>query len=119
MSNPSALGVGEISDAAPLFAALGDPTRLQLLAHLAAGGPGSIAGLSAKSQVTRQAITKHLLVLAGAGLVTSQRRGRESVWTLEARRFASAHDYLQRISRQWDDALDRLRALVEEDPQGN
>lgn len=119
MSHPSALAAGEIRDAAPLFAALGDPTRLQLLAHLAAAGPGSIARLSAKAQVTRQAISKHLIVLADAGLVSCERHGRESVWALEPQRFSSAHDYLQRISRQWDDALGRLRAFVEDDPRGN
>jgi DNA-binding transcriptional ArsR family regulator len=113
MSAASAIAGPRVRDAAPLFAALGDETRLKLIVRLASGGPGSIAQLSAKSAVSRQAITKHLHVLSGAGLVRSTRRGRERVWGLEPRRLADAHEYLDRISRQWDDALDRLRQFVE------
>lgn len=100
-------------EAAPLFAALGDRTRLQLVARLCAGGPLSIAGLSRSAAVSRQAITKHLGVLSGAGLVRSHRQGRERIWELEPKRLDDAHRYLERISRQWDDALSRLRAFVE------
>ena len=100
-------------DAAPLFAALGDETRLGLLIRLSSGGPGSIARLSEKSAVSRQAVTKHLEVLSGAGLVRSSRRGRERVWELTPRRLDDAHAYLDRISDQWDGALLRLKALVE------
>jgi DNA-binding transcriptional ArsR family regulator len=74
----------------------------------------SIAGLTAGARVTRQAITKHLRVLEGAGLVRSRRRGRESIWQLEQQRLREARHYLDAISLQWDDALDRLRRLVEE-----
>jgi len=84
-----------------------------LLIRLSSGGPGSITQLSAKSAVTRQAITKHLRVLADAGLVRSSRRGRERVWDLEPKRLEDAHAYLERISKQWDDALGRLRQFVE------
>jgi DNA-binding transcriptional ArsR family regulator len=104
----------QVRDAAPLFAALGDETRLRLVIRLSSGGPGSITQLSAKSDVSRQAITKHLRVLAEAGLVRSTRRGREQVWDFEPRRLADAHDYLDRISRQWDEALERLRRFVED-----
>jgi DNA-binding transcriptional ArsR family regulator len=103
----------QVRDAAPLFAALGDETRLRLLARLSAGGPDSITGLSARSDVTRQAITKHLTVLARAGLVRDERRGRERIWQLEPRRLADAHEHLERISRLWDDALARLASHVE------
>jgi DNA-binding transcriptional ArsR family regulator len=103
-----------VRDAAPLFAALGDETRLDLVVRLAAGGPGSITRLSEKSAVSRQAITKHLEVLAESGLVRGTRRGRERVWELEPRRLADAHEYLDRISRQWDQALDRLKRFVED-----
>ena len=103
-----------VRDAAPLFAALGDETRLHLLFRLSSGGPGSITHLSADTPVSRQAITKHLQVLSEAGLVRSSRRGREHVWDLEPKRLADAHRYLDRISQQWDDALDRLKKLVEE-----
>lgn len=113
MSRASATTSGRVRDAAPLFAALGDETRLRLLGRLSAGGPGSIAQLSAKSGVSRQAITKHLEVLSGAGLVLSSRAGRERIWELEPQRLADAHQYLDQISQQWDDALNRLKELVE------
>jgi DNA-binding transcriptional ArsR family regulator len=110
-----------VQDAAPLFAALGDATRFGLLARLASGGPDSIgrlgarlnAPLAARDRVSRQAITKHLEILSEAGLVTSERRGRERIWRIEARRLAEARRYLDLISRQWDDALGRLKRFVE------
>jgi DNA-binding transcriptional ArsR family regulator len=104
----------QLRDAAPLFAALGDETRLRLIGRLSSNGPGSISQLSEKSNVSRQAITKHLRVLNDAGLVRSVRRGRERVWDLETKRLAVAHEYLDGISRQWDLAIDRLRKFVEE-----
>jgi DNA-binding transcriptional ArsR family regulator len=100
--------------AAPLFAALGDETRLQMLMRLAASGPESIAQMSAKSPVSRQAITKHLQVLEQAGFVVGERRGRERIWRIQARRFAEVHAHLERLSAQWDQALERLRAFVDE-----
>ena len=101
-------------DAASLFAALGDATRLQLLMRLSASGPESIAQMSEKSAVTRQAITKHLQVLSDAGFVAGRRRGREHVWQLRPRRLRDAHAHLDRIAREWDGALERLRAFVDE-----
>ncbi len=98
---------------APVFAALGDEARLRLVARLCDDGPLSIASLTVGSQVTRQAITKHLRVMEKAGLVRSKRRGRESVWQLDQRRLEDARHYLDLISKQWDDALGRLRELVE------
>jgi DNA-binding transcriptional ArsR family regulator len=114
MSRASASAGPPVRDAAPLFAALGDETRLRLLIRLSSSGPGSITQLSAKSDVSRQAITKHLRVLSDAGLVRSTRRGRERVWHLDPGRLDDAHAYLERISRQWDDALERLKRFVEE-----
>jgi DNA-binding transcriptional ArsR family regulator len=99
---------------APLFAALGDATRLRLVSRLCGDGPLSIKRLTATSDVTRQAITKHLRVMAAAGLVRGTRRGRESVWQLEPRCLDEARRYLERISEGWDAALGRLRKLVEE-----
>src|SRR5580692_7309516 len=90
---------------AHLFAALGDETRLRLVSRLCDGGPMSIRRLTEGSKVTRQAITKHLRVLEGSGLVHSRREGRESVWQLNQRRLEDARRYLARISQQWDDAL--------------
>jgi DNA-binding transcriptional ArsR family regulator len=97
---------------APLFAALGDETRLRLVARLC-DSPLSISRLTAGSSVTRQAISKHLRVMEEAGLVRSTRRGRERVWQLEPRRLRDARHYLDLISKQWDNALGRLRELVE------
>ncbi|MEQ1508641.1 MAG: metalloregulator ArsR/SmtB family transcription factor, partial [Myxococcota bacterium] len=77
---------GPTGSAAPLFAALGDDTRLRLLADLGAGGPQSITRLTAGTTVSRQAVTKHLHVLADAGLVRGVRRGREQLWAVERRR---------------------------------
>ncbi|HEX3593483.1 MAG TPA: metalloregulator ArsR/SmtB family transcription factor [Polyangiaceae bacterium] len=102
-----------VRDAAPLFAALGDETRLRLVLRLASGGPGSIAHLSENADVSRQAIKKHLDVLSSAGLVRGRRRGREHVWQLEPKRLTDAQSYLEHISAQWDDMLDRLREFVE------
>jgi DNA-binding transcriptional ArsR family regulator len=99
---------------ATLFGALGDEARLRLVSRLCDEGPMSITRLTAGSKVTRQAITKHLRVLERAGLARSTRHGREMVWRLDQHRLSDARRYLDLISRQWDDALDRLRAFVEE-----
>ena len=99
---------------ARLFAALGDKTRLRLVSRLCDDGPMSITRLTAGSRVTRQAITKHLRVLEEAGLARSTRRGRERVWQLDRQRLRDARRHLDLISKQWDDALGRLRKFVEE-----
>jgi DNA-binding transcriptional ArsR family regulator len=104
-----------VREAALLFAALGDLTRLQLLARLSSQGPRSIARLQQRSNVTRQAITKHLEVLSNVGLVRSSRRGRERIWELTPKRLADASEYIERISREWDVALQRLKSFVEND----
>ena len=110
----SSRAVAERRGSAPLFAALGDETRLRLVARLCGDGPMSITRLTVGSNLTRQAITKHLRVLEGAGLVHSTRHGRESVWRLDQMRLAEARRYLDLISKQWDDALGRLREFVED-----
>jgi|SRR5262245_3144797 len=102
------------SASAAVFAALGDPTRLALVARLSSGGPLSITRLTEGTDVTRQAVTKHLHVLKGAGVVRSLRQGRESVWEMETRKLEAARRYLELISQRWDAALDRLKAAVEE-----
>ena len=103
------------ADPAALFAALGDPTRLRLVSRLSAAGPQSITSLARVAPVTRQAVTKHLRALAAAGVVRSHRQGRESVWELQPDRLEEARQHLDAISRQWDAAIERLRALVESD----
>ena len=110
----SAASARELRAAAPIFAALGDETRLRIVARLCSAGPTSIASLTDGSGVTRQAVTKHLQVLDNAGLVHGARIGRERVWELEPRRLELARRSLDLISAQWDDALGRLKAFVEE-----
>lgn len=102
------------SRTAPIFAALGDETRLALVARLSSDGPLSITRLTAGSAVTRQAVTKHLNVLANAGLVSDGRRGREHIWEFEPKQVEAARNYLAHVSKRWDEALDRLKKFVEE-----
>ncbi len=104
-----------LGTAVPLFAALGDETRLSLVARLASDGPQSTLRLGEGMAITRQAITKHLRSLAAAGLVHDERRGRERVWRLEGRRLELAQRCLERISLQWDAALDRLKTFVDDE----
>jgi DNA-binding transcriptional ArsR family regulator len=104
----------EFSEAAPVFAALGETTRLTLVAKLCTEGPLSIARLSEGSGVTRQAITKHLETLADAGLVHGTRSGRERIWELETRRLERARRCLDEIADHWESAIGRLRAFVED-----
>ncbi len=102
-----------LTTSATVFAALGDETRLRMVARLSHDGPMSITSLTHGTGVTRQAITKHLRVMEDAGIVTSSRQGRESSWQLETRRLEEVRRNLGLISKQWDDALTRLRLLVE------
>jgi DNA-binding transcriptional ArsR family regulator len=111
MSNPDVLPA--TTSPAPVFAALGDKTRLSLLTKLSDGHTRSIARLSADTRMTRQALTKHLHVLENAGLLSSNRVGRESQFTFRPEAIAEARSYLDAVSAQWDDALSRLRAFVE------
>ena len=98
---------------APAFAALGDPTRLRLVARLCGGEPQSISQLTAGSRVTRQAITKHLRVLEKAKLVRRSRVGRECRYEFNPQPVAEVREYLDYISMQWDQALARLKLFVE------
>jgi DNA-binding transcriptional ArsR family regulator len=111
MSKPDALDAGP--SPAPVFAALGDRTRLALLSRLSDGRTRSIARLSEGTDLTRQAITKHLRVLEEAGLVTQSRIGRESRFALRPEPLAEARSYLDAVSQQWDEALGRLKSFVE------
>jgi len=100
--------------AAPVFAALGDATRLGLLRRLSAEGALSITRLSEGTGVTRQAITRHLDALGRVGLVRDARRGRERMFALDRKRLENARQYLDHIAAQWDAAAARLKAFVEE-----
>src|SRR5688500_2192082 len=92
-------------EAAVIFAALGDATRLRLIARMSDAGPLSIANLADGFDISRQAISKHLRVMSEAGLAKCGRRGREAVWQLEQDGLAEARRYLQAISKDWDDKL--------------
>jgi DNA-binding transcriptional ArsR family regulator len=109
----SALSAREARAAVPVFAALGDETRLGIVRRLATGTSLSIASLTSGAGVTRQAVTKHLHVLDEAGLVHSEWRGRERLWALRPDRLQQARRSLDAIAAQWDEALARLQAFVE------
>jgi DNA-binding transcriptional ArsR family regulator len=111
--SPSSRSAADVSGSASVFAALGDETRLQLVARLCHDGPMSITRLAEGFDISRQAITKHLRVMEDAGLVRSMWHGRESVWQLEQKRLAAARRHLQAISAQWDETLTRLKTFVE------
>ena len=98
----------------PLFAALGDETRLRLVSRLCTEGPVSITRLASDAAISRQAITKHLRVLARAGVVRGLRHGREQLYELDPHQLRQAREYLDIVSRQWDDALDRLKSSLED-----
>jgi DNA-binding transcriptional ArsR family regulator len=98
---------------ARVFAALGDPTRLQLVSLLCAGGALSIAQLTAHTDISRQAVSKHLEVLAEAGVVHGLKLGRERLWQLDPAQLDEARRTLEDIGRQWDVALGRLKSFVE------
>ncbi len=100
---------------ARVFAALGDPTRLKLVAALCAGGAFSIAQLTESTDISRQAVTKHLQVLSAAGLVHDARAGRERLWQLDPRQVEEARRTLETIGRQWDVALAKLKDFAEQD----
>lgn len=100
--------------AAPIFAALGDPTRLSLLARLSDGQGRSISALAAETDLTRQAVTKHLQVLERAGLVRYARAGRETRFSYSPGPLGEAQTYLQQVSDHWEAALGRLKSFVED-----
>ena len=108
--------LGALRKGAPVFAALGDETRLRILAKLSGGGPLSITQLTDGETVTRQAITKHLAVLADAGLVRDVRSGRERLWELELAPLGVARSCLDLVSQRWDQRLERLKSVVENEP---
>ena len=108
MSTPAAVVAN-----APLFDALGDPNRLRIVTRLCDSGPCSTSQVTQVVSVSRQAATKHLLLLEAVGLVTSERHGRERIWRIEPKPLGDASDYLTALSKRWDNAIDRLRAYVE------
>jgi DNA-binding transcriptional ArsR family regulator len=104
-----------VAGAATVFAALGDPTRLAILQRLSRGGPASITALADDFETTRQGVTKHLHVLANAGVIEGERLGREHVWAINPTPLTEAQRHLQVIARGWDDALARLKMHLEKE----
>jgi DNA-binding transcriptional ArsR family regulator len=98
---------------APVFAALGDETRLLLVAKLCGGQPHSISQLTEGSKLSRQAITKHLRVLESVGILHSVRAGRESRFQFNPEPIDGIKQYLDFVSGKWDQALSRLKSFVE------
>lgn len=116
MSRGSGLAAAsQLRRRAPVFAALGDETRLALIAQLCAEAPCSISQLAEDSPITRQAITKHLRVLENAGIVRGEMAGRECLFEIEPKPLEDVREYLDLVSQQWDEALARLKAFVEKD----
>jgi DNA-binding transcriptional ArsR family regulator len=106
-------GARQLQRHAPIFAALGDQTRLRLVARLCDRSPSSISELTRGLPITRQAITKHLQVLESAGVVRGEAAGRERLFELKSEPLMQAKDYLDLVSTQWDEALARLKLYVE------
>ncbi len=109
-------GASQLRRHAPIFAALGDKTRLALLARLCERTPCSISQLAGGSPITRQAITKHLRVLESAGLVRGEMFGRECLFEFDPKPLVQVKGYLDLVSKQWDEALARLKAHLERSP---
>ena len=103
----------DLEAALPVFVALSDATRLRLVSRLSREGPLSISALTEGTDLSRQAVTKHLRVLAAAELVRDQRRGRERLWRMRARKLEQARRCLAAISAQWDEAIGRLESHLE------
>jgi len=101
------------SERAAVFAALGDPVRLELLARVEDGA--SITKLTADLPITRQAVTRHLRVLERAELIEAQRSGREVRFAARPERLSEAKDWLDEVAQQWDGTLGRLKVFVEEE----
>jgi len=112
-SKKAASETPSLANSAPIFAALGDETRLRLIGVLCTGRAVSIKQLTSGTEITRQAVTKHLHVLADAGLVCDIKVGRERLWKFESIKLEEARRSLDVIARQWDHALAKLKAAVE------
>lgn len=109
------MSASAVAAKAPLFDALGDPNRLRIITRLCDGGPCSTTEVTHVVAVSRQAATKHLLLLEAVGLVSSQRTGRERIWRVQPEPLTEASEYLTALSQRWDQALARLRSYVEDE----
>lgn len=96
-----------------VFDALGDPTRRRLFDVVAAAGPITATELAGDLPVTRQAVSKHLRVLADAGLVAASRSGRENRYEVVPAALDDARTWLDTVGRRWDDRLAALQRHLE------
>jgi DNA-binding transcriptional ArsR family regulator len=92
-----------------VFAALADPTRRQIVESLSAGGSTTATELATRLPITRQGVAKHLGILADAGLVETQRQGRETIYTLVPEPLQDTVDWVEAIHATWDKRLSALR----------
>jgi DNA-binding transcriptional ArsR family regulator len=104
---------------ARLFAALGDPTRLDLLVNLAENSPKTATELAEDYPITRQGILKHLHILEDARLVAVHQKGREKRYTLTPEPLSNIDEWIKEISAKWDERLWRLKTLLENEAQGS
>lgn len=102
-----------VAEPARLFAALGDPTRLGLIARLSDGRSRSISQMGETLPISRQAVAKHLHVLLDAGLVQRTKSGREVHFALDGKAVQAARGWLDAVGAQWDGTLERLKLLAE------
>ena len=107
----------QLESKAPIFAALGDPVRLALVSQLSQGGPLPTIQLKQSTNLSRQAVTKHLQILEDTGIVKSKRVGRDRQWQIELQKLVEVRRCLEQISTQWDQTLERLRQFVEDNPE--
>lgn len=99
-------------DPGPVFDALGDPTRRQVLSYLGSLGAATPTELARRLPITRQAVSKHLAALADARLVSFERRGRETVYRLAPEHLTDAVSWIAQVGAEWDSRLATLRAQL-------
>jgi len=99
-----------------LFHAVADPTRREVLERLRTAGPLSLSEVAEGLPMTRQAVTKHLDLLARSGLVRVTRSGRERLHELDAEPLRALQAWLEPYEAEWDRRLDRLQRHLEENP---
>jgi DNA-binding transcriptional ArsR family regulator len=98
-----------------VFVALADPSRRAILAELASQGPATATDLAGRLPITRQAIAKHLSLLAEAGLVTAEQGERRRVrYRLHSAPMRVAQQFLAALARDWDSALEALKSHLDE-----
>lgn len=108
-------GGADVLAVTQVFAALGDPTRAALLERLAHDGRGTATSLTGHTDVSRQAVDRHLLVLAGAGLVESRREGREVVYRVRPDTALRTAEWLEELGRAWERSLEAIKLAAERD----